>query len=385
MVSTVHRFYGQALCLLSSIWYVATPASVGLWRMRPAMSSLQVKASTKGCILNAMRALVCLVDTNQENARYIIEKGAARPVLAILRNECSDLCGHASQMIGGIAAFAHLHSAWTDAASVETILEHLSTCSNPICELQLCGALDHLSANGTNLAAMSELSTLALLCKWAEGKEYSDARRTAASHAIECLNRHAVAASTISILQMLLRHNTPEGKREVLKALRRVAESGERAEELVGAGLVQLLVDVVRTTDGRWESGGAGEDAICTLAQLAAVEACRAELVEGDAIGLLISVLRSASVDTAASFAAVETLQYLGAGVVPKADLLLVCTLCSVFWRSESLGVSSAILTLLLSFAQEGTWTPQMCAPEYVEDGRVVPGVPAVLAAKVRS
>jgi hypothetical protein len=260
----------------------------------PAMSSLQVKASTKGCILNALRALVCLVDTNQENARYIIEKGAARPVLAILRNECSDLCGHASQMIGGIAAFAHLHSAWTDAASVETILEHLSTCSNPICELQLCGALDHLSANGTNLAAMSELSTLALLCKWAEGKEYSDARRTAASHAIECLNRHAVAASTISILQMLLQHNTPEGKREVLKALRRVAESGERAEELVGAGLVQLLVDVVRTTDGRWESGGAGEDAICTLAQLAAVEACRAELVEGDAIGLLISVLRSA-------------------------------------------------------------------------------------------
>jgi hypothetical protein len=349
------------------------------------MSSLQVKASTKGCILNALRALVCLVDTNQENARYIIEKGAARPVLAILRNECSDLCGHASQMIGGIAAFAHLHSAWTDAASVETILEHLSTCSNPICELQLCGALDHLSANGTNLAAMSELSTLALLCKWAEGKEYSDARRTAASHAIECLNRHAVAASTISILQMLLQHNTPEGKREVLKALRRVAESGDRAEELVGAGLVRLLVDVVRTTDGRWESGGAGEDAICTLAQLAAVEACRAELVEGDAIGLLISVLRSASVDTAASLAAVETLQYLGAGVVPKADLLLVCTLCSVFWRSESLGVSSAILTLLLSFAQEGTWTPQMCAPEYVEDGRVVPGVPAVLAAKVRS
>jgi hypothetical protein len=108
------------------------------------------------------------------------------------------------------------------------------------------------------------------------------------------LTRHAIEGSDAEAMAALLRHNTPEGKREVLKALRRVAESGERAEELVGAGLVRLLVDVVRTTDGRWESGGAGEDAICTLAQLAAVEACRAELVEGDVLKLLISVLRSA-------------------------------------------------------------------------------------------
>jgi hypothetical protein len=249
------------------------------------------------------------------------------------------------------------------------------------CAQALHALAAHASSMSVLVAAEVPMHLEQTLARAADGSEV----HSAAVSALGMLTRHAIEGSDAEAMAALLRHNTPEGKREVLKALRRVAESGERAEELVGAGLVRLLVDAVRTTDGRWESGGAGEDAICTLAQLAAAEACRAELVEGDAIGLLISVLRSASVDTAASLAAVETLQYLGAGVVPKADLLLVCTVCSVFWRSESLGVSSAILTLLLSFAQEGTWAPQMCAPEYVEDGRVVPGVPAVLAAKVRS
>ena len=169
IVITVRLFCAQAPCQLLSLWYVAVRYVCGPMALVSTRSSMQVKALSTGCTLNSIRALVCLVDANQENARYIIEKGAARPVLAILQSGCSDLCEHASQMIEGISAFAHLHSAWTDNAAVETILGHLSMCSSTVCELQLCGALAHLSANASNTAAMSEPSTLALLCAWVVG------------------------------------------------------------------------------------------------------------------------------------------------------------------------------------------------------------------------
>jgi hypothetical protein len=158
------------------------------------------------------------------------------------------------------------------------------------CAQALHALAAHASSMSVLVAAEVPMHLEQTLARAADGSEV----HSAAVSALGMLTRHAIEGSDAEAMAALLRHNTPEGKREVLKALRRVAESGERAEELVGAGLVRLLVDVVRTTDGRWESGGAGEDAICTLAQLAAVEACRAELVEGDVLKLLISVLRSA-------------------------------------------------------------------------------------------
>ena len=121
---------------------------------------------------------------------------------------------------------------------------------------------------------------------------------SAAVSALGMLTRHAIEGGDAAAMAAVLEHNTPAGKREVLKALRRIAEGGERAAELVAAGVVRLLVEVVRTTDGQWEVGGAGEDAICTLAKLAAVEACRAELAEGDVISVLISALRSGKAAT---------------------------------------------------------------------------------------
>ena len=337
----------------------------------------------------AVGAIADLAARTSDFANTLVDAGAVEAVAPLL-HDASLPDGAKEQaaralMLMSLAGDASAQGRICGGAAVAAITACMHAETTAKCRTYCAQALHALAAHASSMsvlvAAEVPMHLEQTLARATDGSEV----HSAVVSALGMLTRHAIEGSDAEAMAALLRHNTPEGKREVLKALRRVAESGERAEELVGAGLVRLLVDVVRTSDGRWESGVAGEDAICTLAQLAAAEACRAELVEGDAIGLLISVLRSASVDTAASFAAVETLQYLGAGVVPKADLLLVCTVCSVFWRSESLSVSSAILTLLLSFAQEGTWTPQMCAPEYVEDGRVVPGVPAVLAAKVRS
>ena len=257
--------------------------------------------------------------------------------------------------------------------------------STATCRTYCAQAMHALAAHASSLpvlvAAEAPMHLEQTLATAVEASEV----HSAAVSALGMLTRHAIEGGDAAAMAAVLEHNTPAGKREVLKALRRIAEGGERAAELVAAGVVRLLVEVVRTTDGQWEVGGAGEDAICTLAKLAAVEACRAELAEGDVIAVLISALRSACVDSASSVAAMETLQYLGAAVVLKADPSLMCTVCSVFWRSESPCVSSSTLTLLLTFAQEGTWAQQMCAPEYMEDGRVVPGVPAVLGAKARS
>ena len=334
-------------------------------------------------------ALGNLATDSPEIVSMLVDAGAVEAVAPLL-HDASLPDGAKEQaaralMLMSLAGDASAQGRICGGAAVAAITACMHAETTAKCRTYCAQALHALAAHASSVsvlvAAEVPMHLEQTLARAADGSEV----HSAVVSALGMLTRHAIEGSDAVAMAALLRHNTPEGKREVLKALRRVAESGERAEELVGAGLVQLLVDAVRTTDGQWESAGAGEDAICTLAQLAAVEACRAELVEGDAIGLLISVLRSASVDTAASFAAVETLQYLGAGAVPKADLLLVCTVCSVFWRSESLGVSSAILTLLLSFAQEDTWAPHKCAPAYVEDGRVVPGVPAVLAAKVRS
>jgi hypothetical protein len=172
------------------------------------------------------------------------------------------------------------------------------------CAQALHALAAHASSMSVLVAAEVPMHLEQTLARAADGSEV----HSAAVSALGMLTRHAIEGSDAEAMAALLRHNTPEGKREVLKALRRVAESGERAEELVGAGLVQLLVDVVRTTDGRWESGGAGEDAICTLAQLAAAEACRAELVEGDVLKLLISVLRSVKAETGPKEAAIAVL-----------------------------------------------------------------------------
>jgi hypothetical protein len=172
------------------------------------------------------------------------------------------------------------------------------------CAQALHALAAHASSMSVLVAAEVPMHLEQTLARAADGSEV----HSAAVSALGMLTRHAIEGSDAEAMAALLRHNTPEGKREVLKALRRVAESGERAEELVGAGLVRLLVDVVRTTDGRWESGGAGEDAICTLAQLAAAEACRAELVEGDVLKLLISVLRSVKAETGPKEAAIAVL-----------------------------------------------------------------------------
>jgi hypothetical protein len=245
-------------------------------------------------------ALGNLATDSSEIVSTLVDAGAVEAVAPLL-HDASLPDGAKEQaaralMLMSLAGDASAQGRICGGAAVAAITACMHAETTAKCRTYCAQALHALAAHASSMsvlvAAEVPMQLEQTLARAADGSEV----HSAAVSALGMLTRHAIEGSDAEAMAALLQHNTPEGKREVLKALRRVAESGERAEELVGAGLVRLLVDVVRTTDGRWESGGAGEDAICTLAQLAAVEACRAELVEGDAIGLLISVLRSVEI-----------------------------------------------------------------------------------------
>ena len=240
-------------------------------------------------------ALGNLATDSPEIVSTLVDAGAVEAVAPLL-HDASLPDGAKEQaaralMLMSLAGDASAQGRICGGAAVAAITACMLAETTAKCRTYCAQALHALAAHASSVsvlvAAEVPMHLEQTLARAADGSEV----HSAVVSALGMLTRHAIEGSDAVAMAALLRHNTPEGKREVLKALRRVAESGERAEELVGAGLVQLLVDVVRTTDGRWESAGAGEDAICTLAQLAAVEACRAELVEVDVLKLLISVL----------------------------------------------------------------------------------------------
>jgi hypothetical protein len=257
-------------------------------------------------------ALGNLATDSSEIVSTLVDAGAVEAVAPLL-HDASLPDGAKEQaaralMLMSLAGDASAQGRICGGAAVAAITACMHAETTAKCRTYCAQALHALAAHASSMsvlvAAEVPMHLEQTLARAADGSEV----HSAAVSALGMLTRHAIEGSDAEAMAALLRHNTPEGKREVLKALRRVAESGERAEELVGAGLVRLLVDVVRTTDGRWESGGAGEDAICTLAQLAAVEACRAELVEGDVLKLLISVLRSVKAETGPKEAAIAVL-----------------------------------------------------------------------------
>ena len=257
-------------------------------------------------------ALGNLATDSSEIVSTLVDAGAVEAVAPLL-HDASLPDGAKEQaaralMLMSLAGDASAQGRICGGAAVAAITACMLAETTAKCRTYCAQALHALAAHASSVsvlvAAEVPMHLEQTLARAADGSEV----HSAVVSALGMLTRHAIEGSDAEAMAALLRHNTPEGKREVLKALRRVAESGERAEELVGAGLVRLLVDVVRTTDGRWESGGAGEDAICTLAQLAAVEACRAELVEVDVLKLLISVLRSVKAETGPKEAAIAVL-----------------------------------------------------------------------------
>ena len=257
-------------------------------------------------------ALGNLATDSSEIVSTLVDAGAVEAVAPLL-HDASLPDGAKEQaaralMLMSLAGDASAQGRICGGAAVAAITACMHAETTAKCRTYCAQALHALAAHASSMsvlvAAEVPMHLEQTLARATDGSEV----HSAVVSALGMLTRHAIEGSDAEAMAALLRHNTPEGKREVLKALRRVAESGERAEELVGAGLVRLLVDVVRTSDGRWESGGAGEDAICTLAQLAAVEACRAELVEGDVLKLLISVLRSVKAETGPKEAAIAVL-----------------------------------------------------------------------------
>ena len=251
----------------------------------------------------AVGAIADLAARSSYFVTTLVEEGAVQAVAALLQDTS------AADAAKEQAARALMLMSLTGDALVQgriccaTAVSAITACmhaegSTATCRTYCAQAMHALAAHASSLPVLvAAEAPMHLEQTLAMAMEASEVHSAAVS-ALGMLTRHAIEGGDAAAMAAVLEHNTPAGKREVLKALRRIAEGGERAAELVAAGVVRLLVEVVRTTDGQWEVGGAGEDAICTLAKLAAVEACRAELAEGDVIAVLISALRSGKAAT---------------------------------------------------------------------------------------
>ena len=241
-------------------------------------------------------ALGNLAADNSEIVSMLVKEGAVQAVAALLQDKSTaDAAKEQAAralMLMSLAGDASVQGRICCATAVSAITACMhAEGSTATCRTYCAQAMHALAAHASSLpvlvAAEAPMHLEQTLATAVEASEV----HSAAVSALGMLTRHAIEGGDAAAMAAVLEHNTPAGKREVLKALRRIAEGGERAAELVAAGVVRLLVEVVRTTDGQWEVGGSEDDAMCTLAKLAAVEACAAELIEVDVLKLLMQVL----------------------------------------------------------------------------------------------